>query len=119
MPRLVRGSILARIRADRSGPPIRCRHLPGRPTSRVHIGPAAVAAALALLAAPMALAAAAHPWCMIYQDMTGATACYFDSYEQCRLSAAGGNGGICLQNPAYRAPARPEPPATRKARGAR
>jgi hypothetical protein len=53
---------------------------------------------------------------MIYQDMTGATACYYDSYDQCRVSAAGGNGGVCLQNPAYRAPARPEPGAARKAR---
>jgi hypothetical protein len=57
-----------------------------------------------------------YPWCMIYQDMTGATACYYDSYDQCRVSAAGGNGGVCLQNPAYRAPARPEPGAARKAR---
>jgi hypothetical protein len=56
---------------------------------------------------------------MIYQDMTGATACYYDSYDQCRVGAAGGNGGICLQNPAYREPPRPEPGAARKARRAR
>jgi hypothetical protein len=48
--------------------------------------------------------------------MSGATACYYDSYDQCRIGAAGGNGGTCLQNPAYRAPARPEPAAARKAR---
>jgi hypothetical protein len=56
---------------------------------------------------------------MIYQDMTGATACYYDSYDQCRVGAAGGNGGICLQNPAYRTAPRPEPGAARKARRSR
>jgi hypothetical protein len=76
----------------------------------------ALAAALAALAVPPALAADPHPWCMIYQDMTGATACYYDSYDQCRVGAAGGNGGICLHNPAYREPARPEPGAVRKPR---
>jgi len=78
---------------------------------------ATAAAALALLALP-ARAADPHPWCMIYQDMSGATACYYDSYDQCRVGAAGGNGGICLQNPAYRAPAQPEPSAARKPRRA-
>ena len=77
-----------------------------------------MAMAMALLAAVPARAADPHPWCMIYQDMSGATACYYDSYDQCRAGAAGGNGGICLQNPAYRAPARPEPGAARKPRRA-
>jgi hypothetical protein len=53
---------------------------------------------------------------MIYQDMSGATACYYDSYDQCRVGASGGNSGICLQNPGYRAPSRAEPGPTRKAR---
>ena len=83
---------------------------------RSRVQPMAMAAALTLLAAVPARAADPHPWCMIYQDMSGATACYYDSYEQCRTSASGGNGGTCLQNPGYRAPARPEPPAARKAR---
>jgi hypothetical protein len=81
--------------------------------------PMALAAALTALAVAPATAADPHPWCMIYQDMTGATACYYDSYDQCRVGAAGGNGGICLQNPAYREPPRPEPGAARKARRAR
>jgi len=81
-----------------------------------HVPVRTAAAALALLVACRAEAAAPHPWCMIYQDMTGATACYYDSYEQCRVSAAGGNGGICLQNPAYHAPAPPAPDAARKPR---
>jgi hypothetical protein len=88
---------------------------PLEPTmSRGRVRGAAIGAALALLEASAALAADPHPWCMIYQDMTGATACYYDSYDQCRVGAAGGNSGICLQNPAYRAAARPEAGAARK-----
>ena len=87
-----------------------------RPMNPGRIRAAAIGAALALLDAPTALAAETHPWCMIYQDMSGATACYYDSYDQCRVGAAGGNGGICLQNPAYRAPAAPPPGATRRTR---
>jgi hypothetical protein len=83
------------------------------------VRPAALAIAIALLTASSAVAADIHPWCMIYQDMTGATACYYDSYDQCRMSAAGGNAGLCLQNPAYREPQRPEPGPPRKARRAR
>ncbi len=81
--------------------------------------PVRLAAAALVFAVFRAQAASPYPWCMIYQDMTGATACYYDSYDQCRVSAAGGNGGICLQNPAYRAPARPGPDAARKTRRSR
>ena len=79
----------------------------------------ALAIAFALPTAASAFAAETYRWCMIYQDMTGATACYYDSYDQCRVSAAGGNGGQCLQNPAYREPPRPEPTPARKTRRAR
>ena len=98
---------------------MRCGRALRQTMSRDGVRPAALAAALALCGAASALAADIHPWCMIYQDMSGATACYYDSYDQCRIGAAGGNGGICLQNPAYRAPARPEPAAARKPRPAR
>ena len=87
--------------------------------SRRAVRPVALAAALTALSLTPAPAADPHPWCMIYQDMSGATACYYDSYDQCRVGAAGGNSGICLQNPAYRAPARPEPDAARKPRRSR
>jgi hypothetical protein len=73
----------------------------------------------ALLPASGGFAAETYPWCMIYQDMTGATACYYKSYDECRMSAAGGNGGLCLQNPAYREPQSPAPGPARKARRAR
>jgi uncharacterized protein DUF3551 len=79
----------------------------------------ALAAGLTALAVTPGLAADPHPWCMIYQDMSGATACYYDSYDQCRVGAAGGNGGTCLQNPAYREPRRTEPAASRKPRRSR
>jgi Protein of unknown function (DUF3551) len=81
--------------------------------------PVRMAAAALVFIVCRAQAASPHPWCMIYQDMTGATACYYDSYDQCRVSAAGGNGGTCLQNPAYRAPARPGPGAARTPRPSR
>src|SRR5215813_3216140 len=48
-----------------------------------------------------------YPWCMVYQEMTGAWSCAFASFEQCRASAAGGNGGTCIRNPAYQTPVKP------------
>jgi hypothetical protein len=44
---------------------------------------------------------------------TGAGACYFSSFEQCRIASAG--YGICQANPAYVAPAA-APAVTRRAR---
>ena len=83
-------------------------------TTRILI--ASLVAAGALAALTPGSHAQYYPWCMIYQDMTGATACYYASYDQCRATAAGGNGGICLQNPAFREPAQPAPGSPRKAR---
>jgi hypothetical protein len=62
-----------------------------------------MAGVLLLAAGPAVRAAEVHPWCMIYQDMSGATACYYDNYQQCRTAAAGGNSSICTENPAFRA----------------
>jgi hypothetical protein len=77
---------------------------------------AGIALALTLLGVPSVRAADVHPWCMIYQDMSGAMACYYDTYDQCRTGAAGANAGTCLQNPAYREASAPAPTAARKAR---
>ncbi len=104
-----------RITRNLSGVPMRCGRLLRQAMSRAG-GLTALIAALALVAAPSARAAPVYPWCMIYQDMTGATACYYESYDQCRATAAGGNGGMCLQNPAFREQAQPEPRTSRKAR---
>ena len=98
---------------------MRLRSLRWQMMGRRAARPAALTLAVALNAAPCASAAGTYPWCMIYQDMTGATACYYASYDQCRASAAGGNGGQCLQNPAYREPQRTAPDAARRARRAR
>jgi hypothetical protein len=42
-----------------------------------------------------------HPWCLVYQEMTGAWACSYDTFEQCRDNARSGNAGFCAANPAY------------------
>ncbi len=98
---------------------MRCRSSGLQRLGRRAVRPAALGLVLAWYAAASASAANTHPWCMIYQDMTGATACYYDSYDQCRVSAAGGNGGLCLQNPAYRETQRLQPGPPRKPRRAR
>ena len=68
------------------------------------------AGALALAAAPAR--AADYPWCYIDQTMSGSTYCAFTTLAQCRENA-GGNGGFCVQNPAWHEP--PPAPATRRA----
>ncbi len=45
--------------------------------------------------------AADYPWCYVDQTMSGATYCAFETLAQCRENA-GGNGGYCVQNPAWR-----------------
>jgi Protein of unknown function (DUF3551) len=73
----------------------------------------AVALAGIAFAATAACADEIHPWCMVYQEMSGAWSCAFASFEQCRTSAAGGNGGSCIRNPAYQAPPKPSAGALR------
>jgi len=67
------------------------------------------ALAVTALAAASTRAEEVHPWCMVYQDMTGTWSCAFASFEQCRATASGGNGGTCVRNPAFPDP--PKPPA--------
>jgi hypothetical protein len=64
-----------------------------------------------------ALSASAHaetiyPFCKLGGGElgTGAGACYFSSFEQCRIASAG--YGICQANPAYVSPA--AAPVTRR-----
>ena len=56
-----------------------------------------------------------YPFCGVYQDRSGATSCYFATYEQCMTTMRGGNMGYCKDNPFYRGPTVIEPPR-RKAR---
>jgi len=60
--------------------------------------------AIALLGLAPGHAAEPYPWCFVDQTMSGATTCAFVSYAQCYATAAGGNGGYCIENPAYRGP---------------
>jgi len=39
-----------------------------------------------------------YPWCALRGDRSGATSCYYRSYEQCRASLRG-IGGSCIRNP--------------------
>jgi len=42
-----------------------------------------------------------YPWCGVQADKSGATVCYFATYEQCRATL-GGIGGTCIANPYFR-----------------
>ena len=68
------------------------------------MGAAALGITLAALSAP-ARAEIIYPFCKLGGGElgTGAGACYFSSFEQCRIASAG--YGICQANPAYVAPA--------------
>ena len=61
-------------------------------------------AAAVIVASAAAHASGNHPWCMVIQDLGDGWACGFDTFEQCRAEARGGNMGFCAQNPAYQAP---------------
>jgi hypothetical protein len=60
----------------------------------------ALTAALMMLASQPGVAVTFHPWCMVYQDVSGAWACRYDSFAQCRAWARAANQGFCAQNPA-------------------
>ena len=65
---------------------------------------ASLAIALVATSAP-SHAETIYPFCKLGGGElgTGAGACYFSSFEQCRIASAG--YGICQANPAYVAPA--------------
>ncbi len=46
------------------------------------------------------VAATYRPWCVEYMGRGGRN-CGFISYEQCRMTATPGTGGVCVQNPWY------------------
>ena len=39
-----------------------------------------------------------YPWCALRGDRSGATSCYYTSFQQCRASLRG-IGGSCVRNP--------------------
>ena len=42
-----------------------------------------------------------YPWCAVYANRSGATACYYASYAQC-MATIRGIGGYCMASPYYR-----------------
>ena len=56
-----------------------------------------------------------YPICSVYSDKSGATSCYYQTYEQC-MATVSGIGGHCYQNPAYRGPPTAETPRKRSRR---
>lgn len=76
---------------------------------------AALGITMATFSAP-AHAETIYPFCKLGGGElgTGAGACYFSSFEQCRIASAG--FGICQANPAYVPPVAAAPAAPRRAR---
>ena len=71
-----------------------------------HLILSVVMAAAAMTAAMSTGHAQYYPWCLVIDDKLGSSTCYFTTRDQCMMSA-GGNGGHCVQNPAYREPSQP------------
>jgi hypothetical protein len=42
-----------------------------------------------------------YPWCGMYADKSGATVCYFATWQQCQATLRG-IGGTCILNPSFR-----------------
>jgi len=76
----------------------------GRTSMRMTLTTLGIAALALSLSAHTTKAETAYPWCAEYSDGEGQRNCGFATAEQCR-AAISGNGGYCLENPAYRAQA--------------
>ncbi|HEY4918555.1 MAG TPA: DUF3551 domain-containing protein [Xanthobacteraceae bacterium] len=62
--------------------------------------------AAAVLAAPSmghAQSAYDYPWCAVYSRTSGATSCYYASFQQC-MNTLSGIGGYCMRSPYYHGP---------------
>jgi hypothetical protein len=66
----------------------------------------AVAAVAFFAATSMSHAQSAYdyPWCAVYSRTSGATSCYFQTYQQC-MTTLSGIGGFCMRSPYYNGPA--------------
>ena len=64
---------------------------------------AVLASATLAIDAQPAAAEIYRPWCVQYggSDGDNGTTCAFTSFEQCMMTARGGGGGFCVQNPWY------------------
>ena len=57
-----------------------------------------------------------YPWCARFRS-TGATSCYFTSYQQC-MTTLSGIGGYCYRSPYYDAAPITAPPVKQNSRPA-
>jgi hypothetical protein len=73
-------------------------------------------AASAIAAATSAGRAQYYPWCLVLSDKLGSWTCYFATRDQC-MASAGGNVGVCIQNPAAPGPQSAPPPRRHRAHG--
>ncbi len=64
------------------------------------IFPLLVAGVSSFAGAAQAQSSQNYAWCALQPDRSGATTCYFSTYEQCRAAVQG--SGSCIRNPAYR-----------------
>ena len=64
----------------------------------------AAAALIAASSASLALSPYDYPWCAELTWTSGATSCYYTSYQQC-MATLRGIGGSCIHNPGYGGPA--------------
>ncbi len=62
--------------------------------------PLLVAGFASLAGSAQAQSAHGYPWCALQADKSGATTCYFSTFEQCRATL-GGIGGTCIRNPSF------------------
>jgi Protein of unknown function (DUF3551) len=60
----------------------------------------------ATIAIPCARGAPIYRYCAAYEDR-GDVTCAYDTFQQCLDTARGGEGGMCMENPAWH----PEPAA--------
>jgi hypothetical protein len=65
------------------------------------IVPLLVAGLSSLAGAAQAQTVYSYPWCAVQADKSGATSCYFATYEQCRATLSG-IGGTCVRSPYFR-----------------
>jgi hypothetical protein len=42
-----------------------------------------------------------YPWCALNADKSGATVCYYSTFEQCQATVHG-IGGVCIRSPYFR-----------------
>jgi hypothetical protein len=63
--------------------------------------PLLVAGFASLSGSAQAQSAYDYPWCALNANKSGATVCYYSTFEQCKNTVQG-IGGICIRSPYFR-----------------